>query len=76
MGVRLTVKMKSSSGADQLKTVLLDEEIITFGRDVSNAAQECFLLCRLQQLKVRDSCTSLMREASAAGTAVAATVQH
>ena len=33
MGVRLTVKMKSGSGADQTKTVLLDEEIITFGRD-------------------------------------------
>src|SRR3954465_4204479 len=33
MGVRLTVKMKSTSGADQMKTVLLDEEIITFGRD-------------------------------------------
>ena len=35
MGVRLTVKMKSGSGADQTKTVLLDEEIITFGRDQS-----------------------------------------
>ena len=33
MGVRLTVKMKSGSGTDQTKTVLLDEEIITFGRD-------------------------------------------
>ncbi len=33
MGVRLTVKMKSGSGADQTKTVLLDEEIITFGRE-------------------------------------------
>ena len=33
MGVRLTVKMKSGSGADQTKTVLLDEETITFGRD-------------------------------------------
>ena len=33
MGVRLTVKMKSGSGADQTKTVLLDEEVITFGRD-------------------------------------------
>lgn len=32
MGVRLTVKMKSGSGAES-KTVLLDEEIITFGRD-------------------------------------------
>lgn len=35
MGVRLTVKMKSGSGTDQTKTVLLDEEIITFGRDQS-----------------------------------------
>ncbi|MFT3707189.1 MAG: FHA domain-containing protein [Archangium sp.] len=34
MGVRLTVKMKSSSGAET-KTVLLDEEIILFGRDQS-----------------------------------------
>ena len=33
MGVRLTVKMKGTSGADQTKTVLFDEEIITFGRD-------------------------------------------
>lgn len=33
MGVRLTVKMKSGSGTDQTKTVMLDEEIITFGRD-------------------------------------------
>lgn len=33
MGVRLTVKMKSGSGAGDSKTVLLDEEIITFGRD-------------------------------------------
>ncbi len=33
MGVRLTVKMKSASGADQTKTVLLDEEIILFGRE-------------------------------------------
>ncbi len=33
MGVRLTVKMKSGSGTDQTKTVLLDEETITFGRD-------------------------------------------
>lgn len=33
MGVRLTVKMKGASGTDQTKTVLLDEEIITFGRD-------------------------------------------
>lgn len=32
MGVRLTVKMKSGSNAET-KTVLLDEEIITFGRD-------------------------------------------
>jgi len=32
MGVRLTVKMKSGSGAES-KTVLLDEELITFGRD-------------------------------------------
>ncbi len=35
MGVRLTVKMKSASGADQTKTVLLDDELITFGRDQS-----------------------------------------
>lgn len=35
MGVRLTVKMKSGSGAGQSKTVLLDDEIITFGRDQS-----------------------------------------
>lgn len=35
MGVRLTVKMKSGSGAGQTKTVLLDDEIITFGRDQS-----------------------------------------
>ncbi len=33
MGVRLTVKMKSGSGTDQTKTVMLDEETITFGRD-------------------------------------------
>ncbi|MFZ5441645.1 MAG: FHA domain-containing protein [Myxococcota bacterium] len=32
MGVRLTVKMKSASGAES-KTVLLDDEVITFGRD-------------------------------------------
>ncbi|MBL8916474.1 MAG: FHA domain-containing protein [Archangium sp.] len=32
MGVRLTVKMKSGSGAET-KTVLLDEETILFGRD-------------------------------------------
>lgn len=35
MGVRLTVKMKSGSGAGQTKTVLLDDEVITFGRDQS-----------------------------------------
>lgn len=34
MGVRLTVKMKSGSGAET-KTVLLDEETILFGRDQS-----------------------------------------
>lgn len=33
MGVRLTVKMKSGSGSGDTRTVLLDEEIITFGRD-------------------------------------------
>ncbi len=35
MGVRLTVKMKGTSGTDQTKTVLLDEETITFGRDAT-----------------------------------------
>lgn len=33
MGVRLTVKMKNASGADQTKTVLLDDDVITLGRD-------------------------------------------
>ncbi|HEY0881572.1 MAG TPA: FHA domain-containing protein, partial [Archangium sp.] len=35
MGVRLTVKMKSGTKAGEAKTVLLDEETITFGRDQS-----------------------------------------
>ena len=35
MGVRLTVKMKGARGTDQTKTVVLDEELITFGRDQS-----------------------------------------
>jgi pSer/pThr/pTyr-binding forkhead associated (FHA) protein len=35
MGVRLTVKMKSGAKAGEAKTVLLDEETITFGRDQS-----------------------------------------
>ncbi len=35
MGVRLTVKMKSGSGPGQSRTVVLDEELITFGRDQS-----------------------------------------
>ncbi len=33
MAVRLTVKMKSGSGAEQTRTVLLDDEVITFGRE-------------------------------------------
>ncbi len=35
MGVRLTVTMRSASGTDQSKTVVLDDEVITFGRDAA-----------------------------------------